>query len=103
NSISCALLRPFSTALFSPAKTTSWPKAKAPIVRDGWNVLRSPQLLMKKFACPPIGERCRRGIIVCAVMPREGMVLTRIAVDCRVWFLSKCRFDLSLRGLGNEL
>ena len=31
------------------------------------------------------------------------MILTRIAVDCRVRFLSKCRFDLSLRRLGNEL
>ena len=31
------------------------------------------------------------------------MMLTRIAVDCRVWFAGKCRFDLSLRRLGNEL
>src|ERR1700734_711433 len=37
------------------------------------------------------------------IMPREGMTLTRITVDCRVWFLSKRRFDLSLRSLGNEL
>src|SRR6202045_2822863 len=36
-------------------------------------------------------------------MPREGMILARIAVDRRVWFLSECRFDLSLRSLGNEL
>src|SRR5271155_2594468 len=36
-------------------------------------------------------------------MPREGMTLTRIAVDRRVWFLSKCRLALSLRSLRNEL
>src|SRR5580700_5532526 len=36
-------------------------------------------------------------------MPREGMVLARIAVDCRVWILSKRRFNLSLCSLGNEL
>src|SRR5271167_3620652 len=36
-------------------------------------------------------------------MPREGMILTRIAVDCRARFFSKCRFDVSLRSLGNEL
>src|SRR5580700_10795644 len=37
------------------------------------------------------------------VMAREGMTLTRIAVDRRVWFLSKCRFNLRLCSLGNEL
>src|SRR5580700_4310642 len=37
------------------------------------------------------------------IMTREGMILTRIAVDGRVWFLSKRRFDLRLRSLGNEL
>src|SRR5580658_713391 len=31
------------------------------------------------------------------------MILTRIAVDRRVWFLGKCRFNFSLRSLGNEL
>ena len=31
------------------------------------------------------------------------MTLTRIAVDLRVWFLSKCRFSLRLCSLGNEL
>ena len=31
------------------------------------------------------------------------MTLTRIAVDRRVWFLSKCRFNLRLCSLGNEL
>src|SRR5260370_31231919 len=36
-------------------------------------------------------------------MPSEGMMLTRIAVDCRVWFFGKYGLDLSLRRLGNEL
>src|SRR6202035_1475010 len=35
-------------------------------------------------------------------MTREGMTLTRIAVDHCVWFLSKCRFNLRLCSLGNE-
>ena len=37
------------------------------------------------------------------IMPREGMILTLIAVDRRVWFPGECRFDLSLCSLGNEL
>src|ERR1700740_3088153 len=37
------------------------------------------------------------------IMTREGMTLTRIAVDRRVWFLSECRFNLRLCSLGNEL
>src|SRR5258708_15592022 len=37
------------------------------------------------------------------IMTREGMTLTRIAVDRRVWFLCKCRFNLRLCSLGNEL
>src|SRR6266446_5666873 len=36
-------------------------------------------------------------------MPSEGVMLTRIAVDCRVWFSGKSRLDRSLRRLGNEL
>jgi hypothetical protein len=36
-------------------------------------------------------------------MPSEGVTLTRIAVDRRVWFVGKRRFDLGLRRLGNEL
>src|ERR1700747_1463347 len=31
------------------------------------------------------------------------MMLTRITVDCRVWFFGKRGFDFSLRSLGNEL
>src|SRR5579862_9175667 len=40
---------------------------------------------------------------MCPTMPREGMILTWIAVYCRVWFLGKRRLDRSLRRLGNEL
>src|SRR5260370_31803937 len=36
-------------------------------------------------------------------MPSEGVVLTRIAVDRRVWLAGKRRLDLSLRRLGNKL
>src|ERR1700732_3851761 len=36
-------------------------------------------------------------------MAREGVTLTRIAVDRCVRFLSKCRFNLRLFSLGNEL
>ena len=37
------------------------------------------------------------------IMTREGMTLTRIAVDRRVRYLGKCRFNLRLCSLGNEL
>src|SRR5579863_10210894 len=37
------------------------------------------------------------------IMPREGMTLTRIAVDHCLRFLSKCRFNLRLCSFGNEL
>jgi len=64
-----------------------------------WSNQRSPQLLTQKFARPPIGERCRRGIVVRPVMPRKGVTLTRIAVDRRVCFSRQGRFDLGLRRL----
>ena len=35
-------------------------------------------------------------------MPREGVILTRIAVDGCVWFAGKRRVDLSLCRLGNK-
>src|SRR6204780_5951666 len=38
-----------------------------------------------------------------SIMTREGMTLTRIAVDRCVRFLGKCRFNLRLCSLGNEL
>src|SRR5271169_4814397 len=36
-------------------------------------------------------------------MPGEGTTLTWIAIGRRVWFLTQCSFDFSLRCLGNEL
>ena len=60
-------------------------------------------MLMEKFACPAIGERCRGGVVVCAVVPSEGVTLTRITVDCRVRLVGERLFDLGLRRLGNEL
>src|SRR5271163_2746100 len=37
------------------------------------------------------------------IVTREGMTLARIAVDRCIRFLSKCRFNLRLCSLGNEL
>src|SRR5580692_1460297 len=45
----------------------------------------------------------RGGAIVCSVIPGEGMVLPRVAVHRRIWFLSKRRSNLRLCSLGNEL
>ena len=50
-----------------------------------------------------MGERRSLGVVMRPTMSREGMILTRIAVDGRVRFAGKRRFDLGLRGLGNEL
>ena len=47
NSISPALLRPFSTAFFSAANNAVLSEGEgAPVVRTGWNDRRSLQLLM---------------------------------------------------------
>ena len=59
--------------------------------------------MMEKFARAPVGKRCRGGIVMRSIMPSEGVMLTWIAVDCRVWFAGKRRFDLGLRRLGDEL
>ena len=32
-----------------------------------------PQLSLEKFACPAVGEHRRGGVVVCAIMPSEGM------------------------------
>src|ERR1700683_2421198 len=45
----------------------------------------------------------RRGVVMRPIVTREGMTLTRIAVDRCVRFLGKCRFNLRLCSLGNEL
>src|SRR6202047_1577183 len=58
---------------------------------------------MQKFACPTVGKVSRRGVVMRPIMTREGMTLPRIAVDRCVRFLSKCRFNLRLCSLGNEL
>src|ERR1700686_3821578 len=75
----------------------------APGARNDWSVRQSSQLAIEKGVCPLVGECCRLSVVVRPTMPREGMTLARIAVDCRVWFLSKCRFNPGLRSLGNEL
>ena len=58
---------------------------------------------MEKFARAPVGKRCRGGIVMRSIMPSECVMLTRVAVDCRVRFFGKRRFDLGLRRLGDEL
>src|SRR5271155_1302081 len=45
----------------------------------------------------------RGGVVMRTIMTREGMTLTRIAVDRCVRSLGKCRFNLRLCSLGNEL
>src|SRR5271170_7000921 len=67
------------------------------------SVRRSSQFGVKKFARPTVGKVSRGGVVMRSIMTREGMTLTRIAVDRCVRFLSKCRFNLHLRSLGNEL
>src|SRR5580704_11901872 len=69
------------------------------VARNLRSVQQSSQLAVEKGICPLVGKRCRGGIVMRATMPREGMILTRIAEDRRHWFLSKCRLDLSLRSL----
>src|SRR6266852_2303580 len=71
--------------------------------RNGWSGRRSAQLAIEKGVCPLVAECCSLSVVMRPTMPREGMILTRIAVDCRVRFFGKRRFDLSLRRLGDEL
>src|ERR1700733_1786281 len=69
----------------------------------GHGLTELPQSSVEKFARPPVGERCRRGVVVSAIKPGEGVPLTWIAVDGHVWFVGECRLDLGLCRLGNEL
>src|SRR5271168_4744448 len=67
------------------------------------SVRESSQLAIEEFARPTVGKVSRGGVVVFSVMAGEGMTLTCIAVHRRIWFLSKCRFNLRLCSLGNEL
>src|SRR5260370_8708088 len=75
----------------------------APVGRNGWSDRQSSPLAIEKGVGSLVGECCSLSVVMRPTMAREGMILTRIAVDCRVWFPSKRRFDLSLRTLRNEL
>ena len=89
---------------FAETKTRSGLKVKVvSVARNDWSVRQSSQLAIEKGVCPLVGECCSLSVVMRPTMPREGMILTRIAVDCRVWFPGKCRLNLSLRSLGNEL
>src|SRR5271170_3120467 len=78
-------------------------KRRDRIASKARSVRRSSQFGVKKFARPTVGKVSRRGVVMRPIMPREGMILTRIAVDRRVQFLSKCRFNLPLCSLRDEL
>src|SRR5271163_2938614 len=67
------------------------------------SVRQSLQFAFQKFARPTVGRMSRRGVVMRPIMARDSMTLPRIAVDGRVWFLRKCRFNLRLCSLGNEL
>src|SRR5208282_5093337 len=72
--------------------------------RDCLRIVRqSPQLAIQKVACPAVGKVSRGCIVVFPVMAGESMTLSRIAVQRRIWFLGKCRFNLRLCSLRNEL
>ena len=58
----------------------------------------SPQLSIETFACAAVGEHCRGGVVVCAIMPSEGMTVPRI-LQRRVRFAGKQCLDLSSRCL----
>src|ERR1700683_28029 len=75
----------------------------APVARNEWSVRQLSQLAIEKVVCALVGECCSLSVVMCPTMPREGMILTRIAVDCPVRFPGKCRLDFSLCSFGNEL
>ena len=54
---------------------------------------RSSQLATKEFARATVGKGCGGGIVVRPIMPREGMILAWIAVDCRLDY--RRRFNAS--------
>ena len=60
-------------------------------------------MVIQEFARPTVGEVSRGRVVVLSIMAGKGMTLPRIAVHRRVWFHSDCRFNLRLRGFGNEL
>src|SRR5580698_2353102 len=61
------------------------------------------QVSVQEFICSLVGERRSGGIVVRAIVPREGVILPWIAVDGRVRLVRKGRLNRSLRGFGNEL
>src|SRR5271163_4334141 len=76
---------------------------RATVARGVCSVRQLLQFAFQKFARPTVGKVSRRGVVMRPIMPREGVILTRIAVDRRVRFLSKCRFNLPLCSLRDEL
>jgi hypothetical protein len=46
-----------------------------------WSELRSPQVLIEKFACSSVRQYCRGGIVVRPIVPGKRVTLTRITVN----------------------
>ena len=67
------------------------------------NARQSSKLLCQEFACPTVGKMSRNGIVVCSVMPRESMPLTRVAINHSVRLPRERGLNLRLRGPGNKL
>src|SRR5438067_543076 len=96
----------------TPTPTSGWPSRV--FSRDAkrmsqarTNSLLTPRTQPRIFAMLTTGDLVRRTNVSIRIgrpeAPTEGVMLTRIAIDCRVWFAGKCLLDLSLRRLGNEL
>src|SRR5271169_773866 len=104
NGISPALLSSFPTVAFQFGENAVLTEGAGDrVARNVRNVRQSSQLAIEKGICPLVGECCSLSVVMRPAMPRESMILTGIAVDRCVWSFSKCRFNLGLRGLGNEL
>src|ERR1700685_3749863 len=95
NSISPALLRPFSTVLFSAANNAVLVEGEGDrVARKVRSVWWSSQFAVQKFARPTVGKVSRRGVVVFSVMAGGGGGLSPRGGDRWVWVLWKGRFCL---------
>src|SRR5271168_4177767 len=69
---------------------------RATVARGVCSVRQLLQFAFQKLARPTVGKVSRGGVVMRPIMTREGVILTRIAVDRCARFLSKCRLDLRL-------
>jgi hypothetical protein len=47
-------------------------------------LLRLAQVIVKKLPSSPVRFGCRRGIVVCAGVAREGVIASRITIDLHI-------------------